>query len=133
MNNLKTLLRIRDFRNLWIGQIVSDFGDGMTLLGLLILTQRLTGSTIALAGVAIASTLPMILFGIPAGALVDRIDRRKAMIFADVGRAIVVAGFIFVRSPDMMWLLYTLAFLQASIATLFTPAKSALILSLIHI
>lgn len=127
MNNFKTLLSIRDFRMLWFGQVVSDFGDGMTLLGVLILTQRLTGSTLALAGVAIASTLPMILFGIPAGALVDRMDRRKLMIVADLGRALVVASMMLVRSPDMMWLLYTLAFLQASIGTLFTPAKSAIV------
>jgi MFS family permease len=112
---------------MWFGQIVSDFGDGMTLLGLLILTQRLTGSTVALAGVAIAATLPMIIFGIPAGALVDRMDRRHAMIIADLGRAAAVAGFMIVRSPDLMWLLYGLAFVQASIGTLFTPAKSALI------
>jgi MFS family permease len=99
----------------------------MTLLGVLILTQRLTGSTLALAGVAIASTLPMILFGIPAGALVDRMDRRRLMIVADLGRAVVVAMFMLVRSPDMMWVLYLLAFIQASIGTLFTPAKSAIV------
>ena len=127
MNDLRELLRIEDFRRMWFGQIVSDFGDGMTLLGLLILTQRLTGSTVALAGVAIAATLPMIIFGIPAGALVDRMDRRHAMIIADLGRAAAVAGFMIVRSPDLMWLLYGLAFVQASIGTLFTPAKSALI------
>jgi len=127
VNDLKELLGIQDFRRLWFGQIVSDFGDGMTLLGLLILTQRLTGSTVALAGVAIAATLPMILFGIPAGALVDRVDRRRIMIASDIGRAIVVAMFMFVRSPDLMWLLYFLAFAQATIGTVFTPAKSALI------
>lgn len=127
MNNFRALLAIRDFRMLWFGQVVSDFGDGMTLLGVLILTQRLTGSTLALAGVAIASTLPMIIFGIPAGALVDRMDRRKLMIAADLGRAVVVAALMLVRSSDMMWLLYALAFTQASIGTLFTPAKSAIV------
>jgi MFS transporter, DHA3 family, macrolide efflux protein len=127
MKGLRELLRIPDYRRLWFGQVISDFGDGLTLLGLLILTQRLTGSTVALAGVAIASTLPMILFGIPAGALVDRVDRRRIMILADVTRAIVVLGFVLVRSPDLMWLLYLLAFVQASIGTLFTPAKAALI------
>lgn len=127
MKNLKDLLRIPDFRRLWFGQIISDFGDGLTLLGLLILTQRLTGSTMALAGVAIASTLPMIIFGIPAGALVDRLDRRKVMIVADLARAGVVATFVLVQSPDLMWLLYLLAFVQASIGTLFNPAKAALL------
>lgn len=127
MGNLRQLMAVADFRRLWLGQIISDFGDGLTLLGLLILTQRLTGSTIALAGVAIASTLPVIIFGIPAGALVDRVDRRRAMIAADIARACVVLGFAVVRSEDLMWLLYLLAFTQASIGTLFTPAKAALV------
>jgi MFS family permease len=127
MNGLRELLRIADFRRLWLGQVISDFGDGLTLLGLLILTQRLTGSTLALAGVAMAATIPMIVFGIPAGALVDRVDRRRVMIVADLIRAAIVACFVFVRSPDLVWLLYGLAFAQATIGTLFNPAKSALL------
>lgn len=127
MNNLRKLLGIADFRRLWIGQVVSDFGDGLTLLALLVLTQRLTGSMVALAGVAIAATLPMIVFGIPAGTLVDRLDRRRVMLFADIARAVVVIGFVLVTTADMIWLLYGLAFVQASIATLFTPAKAALL------
>ena len=127
MNGLKHLLRIADFRRLWIGQVVSDFGDGLTLLALLILTQRLTGSTLALAGVAIASTLPMIIFGLPAGAFVDRVDRRKVMIVSDSARALVVLGFVLIRDPNLMWLLFLLAFVQSSIGTLFNPAKAALL------
>jgi len=127
VNGLKHLLRIADFRRLWIGQVVSDFGDGLTLLALLILTQRLTGSTMALAGVAIASTLPMIIFGLPAGAFVDRVDRRKVMILSDSARALVVLGFVLVRDPNLMWLLLLLAFIQSSIGTLFNPAKAALL------
>lgn len=127
MNGLRDLLRLADFRRLWLGQVISDFGDGLTLLGLLILTQRLTGSTLALAGVAMAATIPMIIFGIPAGAFVDRVDRRKVMIAADLTRAAIVACFVFVRSPDLVWLLYGLAFAQATIGTLFNPAKSALL------
>ena len=50
---LRDLLRIRNFRYLWLGQIVSDFGDNLTYLSLLLLVNRLTGSTVALAGLAI--------------------------------------------------------------------------------
>ncbi len=125
--SLRPLLRIRNFRNLWFGQTVSDIGDGLTLITLLILVQRLTGSTVALAGMAVAATIPTILFSLPAGALVDRVDRRKAMIIADLTRAAVVLVYVFVRSADFLWLLYTLAFVQASVATIFNPAKSALL------
>lgn len=124
---IRSLLGIRNFRNLWFGQMVSDFGDGLTLLTLLILVQRLTGSTLALAGMAIAATLPMILFSLPAGALVDRIDRRKAMIVSDLVRAVVVLAYIFVQSADLIWALYILGFVQASVSTVFNPAKAALL------
>ncbi|HEX6286961.1 MAG TPA: MFS transporter, partial [Acidimicrobiia bacterium] len=90
MSQLKELLRIRDFRYLWLAQILSDFGDNLTFLTLLILIQRLTGSTVALAGLMVAIALPTLLFGTLAGVYVDRIDRKKAMMVSDLLRAIVV-------------------------------------------
>jgi hypothetical protein len=55
---MRQLLSIRDFRLLFVGQAMSNWGDGLTTITLLILTQRLTGSTAAVAGTAIAIALP---------------------------------------------------------------------------
>lgn len=125
MSQLKELLQIRDYRYLWFAQILSDFGDNLTFLTLLILIQRLTGSTVALAGLMVAITLPTLVFGTLAGVYVDRIDRKKAMLVSDLLRAIVVLGFLFVRSEELIPFIYLIGFVQASIGTVFNPARAA--------
>lgn len=124
---LGDLLKISDYRMLWFGQIISDFGDSMTNLALLLLVNHLTGSTAALATMAIVLALPSLTFGLVSGVIIDRVDRRKIMILSDLLRAIFVAGFLLVDSAEKIWILYVIAFMQASIATFFTPARSALI------
>ena len=124
---MKQLLAIRDFRLLFIGQAMSNWGDGLTTITLLILTQRLTGSAAAVAGTAIAVALPQLLLGMLAGVYVDRWDRRRVMIASDIARGVLVLGFILVGSADRLWLLYVVAFLQAAVGTFFNPAKGAII------
>lgn len=125
MTELRDLLKIRDYRYLWSAQVLSDFGDNLTFFTLLILIQRLTGSTVALAGLMVSVALPTLIFGTLAGVYVDRIDRRKAMLVADLLRAIVVLGFLFVRSEELVPLIYVIGFVQASIGTVFNPARAA--------
>ena len=122
---MRQLFRIRDYRLLWTGQAVSNFGDAITNLALLLTAQRLTGSTAAVATTAIAVALPTLLFGVFAGAYVDRWNRKRVMIVSDLFRTSFVLLFLLVTTPDRMWLLYTVAFIQAGLGTFFTPAKSA--------
>ncbi len=122
---MKELLRIRDFRLLWTGQAISNFGDALTNLALLLTAQRLTGSTAAVATTAIAAALPTLVFGLFAGAYVDRWNRKRVMIVSDLFRSSFVLLFLLVTTADMMWLLYIVAFVQASLGTFFGPAKSA--------
>lgn len=124
---MRSLFKNRDFRLLFAGQAMSNWGDGLTTLALLILTQRLTGSIGAVAGTAIAVALPQLLVGMVAGAYVDRWNRRTVMIVSDVARGVLVLAFVFVSTPDRMWLLYLVAFLQAAVGTFFNPAKGALV------
>lgn len=125
MRVLRDLLKIRDFRLLWSAQVLSDFGDNLTFFTLLILIQRLTGSTVALAGLMVAIALPTLFFGTVAGVYVDRIDRKRAMLVSDLLRAIIVLGFLFVRSAEMVPLIYLVGFAQAAIGTVFNPARAA--------
>jgi MFS family permease len=120
------VLKLRDFRLLWLAQIVSDFGDSLTTLALLILVNLLTGSTAALATMAVALAIPQVTFGLIAGVYVDRMDRKQMMIAADVLRGMLVLGFTLVGSPGQLWLLYLIGFAQATIGTFFTPARGAL-------
>jgi MFS transporter, DHA3 family, macrolide efflux protein len=119
------LLRDRSFRLLWSGHVISSLGDAMTSLALLLTAQRLTGSTAAVAGTAIAIALPQLLFGLAAGVLVDRWDRRWVLIVTDLLRAGLVLGFLTVTTADRLWLLFLLAFAQSAVGAFFNPARSA--------
>ena len=126
MRQLRELLKIRDFRYLWGAQVASDFGDNLTALSLLLMIQRGNGSPAAIAGLMIAITTPALVFGLVAGVYVDRFDRRKTMIVSDFIRAALVLGFLFVDPAASLWPIYAVAFVQASIGTMFGPARSAL-------
>ena len=128
---VRDVLRIRDFRLVWIAQSISDLGDGLTNLALLLLVNALTGSTAALALMAIVLAVPPMTIGLVAGVYVDRLDRRRVMLAADALRVAVVLGFIVVRSADHVWVLYALGFLEATVGTFFAPARMALVPSIV--
>jgi MFS family permease len=77
-------LRVRQFRTLWSAQFVSNVGGWMQVVGAQWLMLSLTTSTTALALVQTASSLPVLLFAIPAGAVGDLVDRRKFLLIAQV-------------------------------------------------
>jgi MFS family permease len=124
---IRDVLRIPDFRRLFAGQVVSDIGDGITLFLVLLVINDLTGSTTALALMAIAEAVPAFTVGLVAGVYVDRWDRRRVMLVADLLRAAIVLSFAFVQTPELIPLFYVLGFTQASIATFFRPARGALL------
>lgn len=124
---MREILKIRNFRMLWIGQVISSFGDSLTSLSLLILVNHLTGSTAALALMAIVVALPQVTVGLVAGVYVDRLNRQRIMIVSDVVRGTMVLGFILVSTRETLWLLYVIAFAQSTIGTFFGPARSAMI------
>ncbi|HEY7848259.1 MAG TPA: MFS transporter [Candidatus Limnocylindria bacterium] len=123
---IRQVLRIRDYRYLLSGQVVSDIGDGITLLLLLLVINELTGSTVALALMAIAEALPQMTVGLAAGVYVDRWDRRRVMLASDLLRAVIVAGYALVALSGFVPLLYLLGFAHASVSTFFRPARAAL-------
>ncbi len=114
-------------RRLWAGTIVSLFGDWFNTLALYRLVLDLTGSETALGGVFLTKMLPLALASPIAGVLADRLDRRALMIGADLVRAALVLGFLFVRDAGDLWLLYALAAAQIAVSAAFTPAKNALL------
>ena len=84
---VRDLLRIPDFRRLYLAQAISDIGDGMTYLALFLLVLDLTGSTAAIALMSILVALPPVTVGLFAGAWADRHDRRRIMLASDSLRA----------------------------------------------
>jgi MFS family permease len=125
--SVRAVLRIRDYRRLFSGQVISDIGDGITLLLLLLVINDLTGSTSALALMAIAEAVPQFTVGLVAGVYVDRWNRRTVMIAADLFRAVILVGVALAAVAEIVPVLYLLAFAQSSVSTFFRPARGALL------
>src|SRR3989441_8526901 len=119
------------FRFLWLGQVVSQMGDWFDTIAVYTIALRLTGSSRSVALIMVARFLPCVIMGPLSGVIADRFSRRSIMIIADLLRAVVVLGFLLVRRPDQMWLVYTLTVLQLGLSTFFEPAKTAAIPSIV--
>jgi len=116
-----------NFRWLWFGQSVSQLGDWFNSVALYALLFSLTGSATAVAWMMVVQLLPVAIVGPWAGVIVDRYDRRKIMIAADLVRAVAVLGPLFVHSADMVWLAYVCTAIAVSASGFFEPARSATI------
>lgn len=80
----------RNFGALWTAATASNLADGLVQLVLPLYAARLTASPGLVAGVAVATTLPWLVFALPAGALADRLDRRYLMVRANLLRALAL-------------------------------------------
>src|SRR5262245_20066353 len=89
---LELLRRNPNFRRLWLGQVVSQLGDWLDYVALLTLLLELTGSGTVVAGMLTARFLPTFFMGPVAGVVVDRLDRKRVMIAADLYRGVAVLG-----------------------------------------
>ncbi|MGH2758272.1 MAG: MFS transporter [Actinomycetota bacterium] len=124
-----SILRLRNFRRLWIGMAVSSIGDWVGLFALLSMTNRLApGNTLAVAGLMMFRVLPAFLVGPFAGVLLDRIDRRKAMVVCDVMRAVLIAIVPFAANIPT---LYLVTFILEIATLIWMPAKDALVPNLV--
>lgn len=119
-------LRSKDYRSLWLGQMISVVGDKVNQIAMGILVYQVTGSMLQMGIMLAISTLPSALFGLPAGAFVDRWDRRKTMIVSDLARAALVLAIPAVARLGIL-AVYALAFAVSSISLFFEPAKLSLI------
>ncbi|MFQ5400609.1 MAG: MFS transporter [Anaerolineae bacterium] len=132
MNEYAVLIRTnRNFRLLWLGNVVSLAGDWFNLIASAQLIAELKGTGIAVSYLFLARFLPLFLFSPLAGVLADRYSRRGIMIITDLLRAMTVLGFLVVRSPDQVWILYVLTILQFALSALFTPARSAFLANIV--
>src|SRR5437868_2277902 len=135
-SNFLTVLHNTGFRNLWLGQIISQVGDYFAILATLVVVGGFSNdpqsTTLSISGVLIASALPRLLFGMLAGVFVDRWDRRRTMLTSDALRAAVTLLMIPAFLSKNLLLLYALSFVMSSVGTFFNPAKTALIPKLVR-
>jgi len=93
------LRRNRNFRKLWMAQVISETGDWFYSLAIYSLLLNLTGRASSVAFALVLQVVPQTLTSPIAGVVNDRMRRKLVMIASDLGRAVVVALMLFVRSP----------------------------------
>jgi MFS family permease len=117
------------FAFLWAAQFLSQFGDSLFQIAFVWLILDMTGSKSTTGLAATISYLPALLFGLAAGLLVDRWNRRLVMAGADAGRALLLAlaGILLWRGALTPAALTAIAFGMATSAVLFNPARDSLL------
>jgi MFS family permease len=119
------VLRIRDFRLLWGGGLVSALGSWLLTIAIPARVFSLTGSLRATGLTIAAEYLPLLLLGPVAGVFADRWDRRRLMITANLGCAGAVAAMLLGTSPGRYWVLYAALIAENSGIVLYAPAWQA--------
>jgi len=125
--SLLVALNNRDFRLLFIGQLLSQIGDQFLIIAALSLIKRLTESPLALSIMVLAIAVPQVIFGLIGGVLVDRFNRKQVLIVADVARALVILPVMLVEQRGDLWILYLCASALTTAGTAFYPARNAVI------
>ena len=124
---IRLLRTNRNFRLLWFAQIISEQGDWLYAVAVYSLLLEYTGSAKYVGLAFVLQVLPQFFVSPAAGVINDRLSRKKVMIFADWSRAAIVLCMVLVRGPHLVWLLYTLLFLETVLWALFEPGRSAVI------
>lgn len=119
----------RDFRWLFGASTLTNLGDGMLLAAGPLLVTTLTRDPLAVSLAVAVQQLPWILLGIPAGAIVDRVDRRRLTIAVNLGRAVVLAALALsiATSTVNVVLIYAALILIGTAETFADNAASALV------
>ena len=117
----------RNFRLLWLAQIVSELGDWLYSIAIYSLLLELTGSARSVAMAVVLQVLPQFFIAPAAGVLNDRMSRKRVMILADLARAAIVLGMLAVQRADWVWCIYLLLFAETTMWAFFEPARSAVI------
>lgn len=114
------------FSALWVGQLISLFGDRIHQVALAFLVLGVTNSPLAVGLVFLAATAPNLLLGPIAGTFVDRWDQKEVMVVSDLLRASVVL-LVPVLAVVNIWLVYPAVFVLTSISIFFRPARTAVL------
>jgi MFS family permease len=115
----------RNFRALWISQIISEAGDWFNNIAVLGQAMSLTGSGLVVTAILLSKTVPTVLFGPLAGVITDRFSRRTVLLAADYSRALLALGFLLVTAQERVWMSYLFGGLLTAISIFFNTAKSA--------
>ncbi|WP_458115195.1 MFS transporter [Arthrobacter sp. D2-10] len=120
--------------NLWTASGLSNLADGVFKIALPLLAIQFTQSPTLIAGLSFVATLPWLLFTLTAGALADRLDRRRLMLTANTARAVLPALLVAVILFDLgsIWVLYVTALLVGVAETLYDTSAQSIMPQVVH-
>jgi hypothetical protein len=122
----------RNFRLVWLAQIVSELGDWLYSIAIYSLLLELTGSAKSVALAVVLQVLPQFFIAPAAGVVNDRMSRKQVMIFADLVRAGIVLFMLLVQSPGLVSIIYVLLFAETMMWAFFEPARTSVIPNITH-
>ena len=133
MSSILKVLKNRNFLFLWVGQLISQFGDCLVSMALISLVyDKFSASALAYAKLIFFIIIPVFLIGPIAGICVDRCNRKKIMITCDVIRAVLVTLIPFLMQMNRgMIFVYICVFLIYSSTRFFLPSKLSIIPDLV--
>lgn len=119
---------------LWTSSGLSNLADGIFKIALPLLAVQLTQSPTLVAGLTVAATLPWLLFALAAGALADRLDRRRLMLWANLSRALLpaVLAAVVLLDLDSIWALYVVALMVGVAETLYDTSAQSILPQVVH-
>ena len=120
------VFRNRDFTFLWSAQLISTIGSSLASLAASILVFRETGSALSVGLMLIATAAPSVVLGLVAGVFVDRSDRKRIMVVADLLRAVLVISIPFFIQSNVAWL-YVIVALTSGVGKFFDPALESVL------
>lgn len=125
---LRRTLSHRSFRRLWFGQLASRIGDSVHEIALVWVVYEVTGDPTLLSLTFIASFLPSTVLSIPAGAVVDRVNRKWVLVGSDLLRAVVVLAIPYVgEGPLLVPTVLAVAFVTGIADAVDGPARGAFV------
>ncbi|MEO8632372.1 MAG: MFS transporter [Chloroflexota bacterium] len=125
-------LRSTNFALFWLAQVISRFGDPITLIALTFVTYRATGSALLTALAVVITSIPYALFSLFGGAIADALGARRAMLWCDVLRVFLIGAVpLLLAAGAPLAVAFFLVFLSGICGAIFNPARVAIVPALL--
>jgi Na+/melibiose symporter-like transporter len=119
-------LKHRNFALLWTGGLISLIGNWILIAAMPFHIYAVTDSALLTSAWLMAYIAPGVIFGSVAGVFVDRWDRKRTMVVASLMQAAILLVLLLAQTAETVWLIYVVAFIEATLAQFFSPAENAL-------
>ena len=129
LNLYGRIISSRTYFPLWLGQLVSNFGDTINYVALVVLVYKLSGSGLAVALTVVLEIIPILLLAPIAGVIIDRFSRKAILITSDLVRAVLVLG---LAVADQTWHVYIIVVLLTSASVFFNPTVQAVMPAIVE-